>query len=94
MGDLLMYYLWPTKADFNTWHDTVCTALGIPHANCNAATGEIDDDAQWTTSYTVVTEVAADDWRAFVEDKIATQFPDGLGVPSEPPPAQSLPEEP
>ena len=80
-----MYYLWPTKADFDTWHDTVCTALSIPHPNRNAATGEIDDNAQWTTAYTEVIEVAADDWRAFVEDATAAQFLDGLGTPSDGP---------
>ena len=89
-----MHYRWNSHDDFVAWHDLVCAALGIPHPNRNAATGEIDYDAQWTTAYTTVTEVAADDWRAFVEDDIAAQVPDGLGVPSEPPSARPLPQEP
>lgn len=87
----LMWYSWSSYADFTAWHDATCAALGIPHPNRNAATGEIDYDAQWTTAYTEVTEVVADDWRAFVEDDIAAQFPDDLGAPSQPPPAQQLP---
>jgi hypothetical protein len=84
MGGLLMHYQWTSRADFDTWHTVVCDALGIPHPNHNAATGELDLNAQWTTAYTDVVKVADDDWRAFVEDNIATQFPDGLGIPSEP----------
>ncbi len=88
-----MFYLWTSHTDFDAWHTTVCEALGIPHPNRNAATGELDVDAQWTTAYTEVTEVAGDDWRAYVEDEIAAQFPDGLGTPSDPPPYDPFPEE-
>jgi len=87
----LMFYLWTSRAAFDAWHDGVCAALSIPHPNRNAATGEIDYDAQWTTSYTDVAEVAADDWRAFVEDEIAAAHPDGLGVPCDPPPPDTMP---
>jgi hypothetical protein len=76
-----MYYRWNSYADFSAWHNTVCAGLGIPHPNRNEASGEIDDDAQWTTAYTEAVEVAADDWQAYVEDDIATQYPDGLGTP-------------
>jgi hypothetical protein len=82
-----MYYRWNSHTDFAAWHDTVCVARGIPHPNRNVATGEIDYDAQWTTAYTEAVEVAVNDWRAFVEDDIATQFPEGLGTPSDPPPS-------
>lgn len=88
-----MFYLWTSHTDFDAWHTTVCEALGIPHPNRNAATGELDVDAQWTTAYTEVTEVAGDDWRAYVEDDIAAQFPDGLGTPSDPPPSTPFPQE-
>ena len=81
-----MHYRWNSHTDFTAWHNTVCAGLGIPHPNRNTATGVIDDDAQWTTAYTEAIEVAADDWRAYVEDDIAAQFPDGLGTASEPPP--------
>jgi hypothetical protein len=84
MGGLLMHYLWPTIPEFTVWHDTACTLLGIPHPNHNAATGEIDTDAQWTTSYTQATE-CADGFYAYVEDHIAAQLPDYLGTPYTPP---------
>jgi len=88
-----MHYRWNSHTDFTAWHDIVCSALGIPYPNRNAASGEIDYQAQWTTAYTEVIQVAADDWRAFVEDDIAGQFPVGLGVLSDPPPSPSLPDE-
>lgn len=81
-----MWYLWLTEADFNAWHMTTCAMLGIPHPGYNEATGDIDPDAQWTTAYTSVTEVAADDWRAIVEPDVAALNPDGLGTPCDPPP--------
>jgi hypothetical protein len=82
-----MFYSWLSLDDFNAWHADACTALGIPHPNHNAATGEIDESAQWTTAYTQPTVVAEDDVRAYVEDKVAELVPDGLGQPSEPPPS-------
>ena len=88
-----MWHSWTCRTDFGAWHDVACAVLGIPHPNRNAATGEIDYDAQWTAAYTEVTEVAFDDWRAYVEDEIAAQFPDGLGTPSDPPPSTPFPEE-
>jgi hypothetical protein len=87
-----MHYRWTSRSDFDTWHTVVCDALGIPHPNYNAATGELDLGAQWTTSYTEVIEVAADDWRSYVEDATAAQFPDELGIPSEAPPSPSREE--
>ena len=86
-----MFYSWPSLDLFNAWHADACTALGIPHPNHNAATGEIDEDAQWTTAYTEAVVVTEDDVRAYVEDTVAELVPDGLGVPSEPPPAPDNP---
>jgi hypothetical protein len=86
-----MFYSWPTFDAFNSWHADACTALGIPYPNRNAATGEIDANAQWTTAYTQPTVVAEDDVRAYVEDNVAELVPDGLGTPSEPPPSRDLP---
>lgn len=80
-----MFYLWTSRAAFDAWHDGVCAALGIPYPNSNVATGEIDPDAQWTLRYTDVIEVAPNDWRAFVENDIASVFLDGLGTPCDPP---------
>lgn len=74
-----MWYLWPTLEAFEAWHDSVCASLGIPHPNRNVATGELDLDAEWTTSYTDVTQVQ-DGWFAFVDPEVALANPDGLGA--------------
>lgn len=81
-----MWYSWLSMSLFDVWHDAAKLALGIPHPNRNQATGEIDENAQWTTAYTEPVIVADDDVRAYVEDKIAELVPDGLGKPSSPPP--------
>ena len=86
-----MLYSWSTLASFNSWHADAMKALGIPHPNHNAATGEIDETGQWTTAYTEAIVVADDDVRAYVEQSVAELVPDGLGTPSEPPPAPDLP---
>ena len=86
-----MFYSWTTLASFNTWHALACSALGIPYPGHNASTGEIDENAQWTTAYTEAIVVAEDDVRAYVEQSVAELVPDGLGVPSEPPPAPDEP---
>jgi hypothetical protein len=85
-----MHYRWPSLAAFDAWHDAACAALGIPHPGRNAATGEVDPDAQWTTAYTEPTVVTDDDVRAVVEDDVAQLVPEGLGVPSDPPPSPQL----
>ena len=82
-----MFYSWPTLDLFNAWHADAMLALGIPYPGRNAATGEIDEDAQWTTAYTEAIVVAVDDVRAYVEQSVAELVPDGLGTPSEPPPS-------
>lgn len=87
-----MWYRWTDQAAFDVWHAAACAALGIPHAGHNAATGVIDEQAQWTTAYTSVTEVGPDDWRAVVEPEVAELVPDGLGEPSDPPPAPDVDE--
>lgn len=91
MGDTtIMFYSWASFIAFQVWHDAAKLALGIPYPNHNAATGEIDENAQWTTAYTNATVVADDDVRAYVEDTIALLVPDGLGQPSQPPPSPAL----
>jgi len=82
-----MWRQWTSLAAFDAWHDAACAALGIPHPGRNAATGEIDEDAQWTIAYTEPTVVADDDWRAVVEADVAQLVSDGLGVPCDPPPS-------
>ena len=82
-----MWYRWTDLTTFDAWHTGACAALGIPHAGNNAATGELDPDAQWTTAYTEPVVVAADDVRAVVDPQVAELVPTGLGVPCDPPPA-------
>ena len=86
-----MFYSWLSLDAFNTWHTDAMQALGIPYPGRNAATGEIDEDAQWTTAYTDPIVVAEDDVRAYVEQSVAELVPDGLGSPSEPPPSPDNP---
>jgi hypothetical protein len=76
----MSWYAWTDLAAFSTWHDAACAALGIPHPGRNAATGEVDPDAQWTVAYTE--PVVGSDVRAAVEDYVAVLVPDGLGVAS------------
>jgi len=80
------WYTWPTKTMFDQWHSVVIEGLGLPRVGHNAATGELEPDAAWTTRYTLVVKVAKNDWRAPVETTIANLFSDGLGEPSTPPP--------
>jgi hypothetical protein len=79
-----MWLRWDSIDQFDYWHDAACAALGIPHPGSNAASGEIDEQAQWTTAYTSPV-VTATDVRAVVEDHVAALVPDGLGVPCDPP---------
>jgi len=85
-----MWHQWADQQAFDAWHDNACAALGIPHAGFNAATGEPDVDAQWTTAYTQPFTVAADDVRAVVEPDVAAQVPERLGVPCDPPPTPDI----
>jgi hypothetical protein len=81
-----MWYRWSDLTAFDAWHTAACAELGIPHAGNNAATGELDIDAQWTTAYTEAVVVAVNDVRAVVEPQVAELVPTGLGEPSDPPP--------
>jgi hypothetical protein len=87
MGGVLMWRQWADLASFTVWHTAACAALGIPHPGNNAATGDLDEAAQWTTAYTDPVVVTADDVRAVVEPDVAELVLDGLGVPCDPPPA-------
>lgn len=79
------WYSWPSLAAFNDWHAAAMTNQGIPHPGRNAATGEVDEMAQWTTAYTEATVVAADDVRARVQPEVAAAVPDGMGTPCDQP---------
>lgn len=86
----MTWHRWPSLAAFDAWHNTACSALGIPHPGHNAATGEPDLDATWTTAYTDPVEVDTDDWRAVVEPHVAALCPNGLGEPCDPPPTPDI----
>ena len=73
MGDLMNYYEWNTRADFDLWHDALCQSLGYPIIGTNQATGEPDPTAQMTVAYTEAIEVEGK-WIATVEAEHA----DGL----------------
>lgn len=75
-----MHYSWDTEEEFNAWHNSVKASLGIPHPNKNFLTGEVDNTATWTTQYT---ELRTDDngiMYARVEESVATEHPENLGV--------------
>jgi hypothetical protein len=86
-----MWRRWESVAAFDAWHASAKAALGIPRPGINQATGEVDDEAQWTTACTTVVRVAADDWRAFVEESVAELVPDSLGALCDPPPSPEFP---
>lgn len=77
-----MFYLWQTMELFDQWHKNVNAFLKFPTPGRNAATGEIDVTAQWTTAYTHSIINQNGTVLAFVEDHIAEQFSENLGVPA------------
>jgi len=62
-----MWYEFNSQADFDAWHNALCAALGYPLTSINQATGDLDEAAEKTTSYTNVIEVEGK-FIAFVED--------------------------
>ena len=79
-----MHYSWDTEEAFATWHSSAKAALGIPHANRNSKTGDVDASAAWTSEYT---QLQTDDngvLFAKVEDEVANNLSEGLGAPYEP----------
>jgi len=51
------WYEWETQADFDSWHSDLCDRLGYPIVSANQATGEPDETAAMTISYTTSREV-------------------------------------
>ncbi len=56
-----MYYQWPSKDDFDVWHNDLCNELGYP---------EIVDGKVITHSYTMAF-LYNDVWIAYVDDQYA-----------------------
>ena len=86
------WYAWPTQQAFDLWHQIVIDAMNLPRVGFNQATGEPQPDKTQTTAYTAVVFVADGDWRAMVEDDVATQFKSGIGTPCDSPPVTELDE--
>lgn len=84
------WYTWPTQQAFDSWHQTVIDAMNLPRVGVNQATGEPQHNKTQTTAYTALVFVIDGDWRAMLEDEVATQFSDGLGTLSEAPPLPEL----
>lgn len=80
------WFAWTSDVAFDAWHTVVVDGLHLPRVGQNAATGALEHDAQQTIAYTAVIEVEDGDWRAPVEQWVASDYPTGLGNPSEPPP--------
>jgi hypothetical protein len=76
-----MHYSWESEEAFDLWHNEVMSSLGIPHPNKNSETGELDQDATWTTAYTNLNISEDNVLYAKVEDEIAQQFSENLGTP-------------
>lgn len=75
----MKFYFWASLNDFNNWHEKVKNYLGLPKAGINAATGVVDDNAQMTTDYTNIVQFD-DKWIAAIEESIAEQITDGIGI--------------
>jgi hypothetical protein len=69
VGDAVTWVAFTDAAAFAAFHDAACADHGIPHPGRNAATGDVDPAAQWTTAYvdpvddagTIKANVTADD---------------------------------
>jgi hypothetical protein len=51
------WYEWDSQEAFDAWHEALCQELGYPLISINQATGEPDESAAMTTSYTTSREV-------------------------------------
>jgi hypothetical protein len=79
-----MWYLWSTLAAFNEWHEAAKLELGLPRPGVNQATGEVDQDAEWTLVCAAGVETE-NGVVAFLSDDVAAAAPDFLGTPTNSP---------
>lgn len=79
-----MYYSWESQEKFDIWHEEVKISLGIPYPNKNFNTGETNEDASWTTSYTVLLTDDEGVLFAKVSDEIAASNQENIGTPYQP----------
>jgi len=73
------WYKFESQLLFDAWHNLVKTDLGIPYPNRNLKTSEIDENAQWTTSFIKPVVVAENDLRIYLLDKYAETYFQELG---------------
>jgi hypothetical protein len=82
------WYEWNSQSDFDAWHEALCKQLGYPLVSINQATGEPDESAAMTTSYTTSREVEGK-VIADVED----QYAEGLTLTALRPPQRVVSDE-
>lgn len=72
------WYEWETQEEFDLWHQALCQELGYPIISVNQATGEPDESAAMTTSYTtsrlIEGKVIADVEDQYAEGLTATEL--------------------
>jgi hypothetical protein len=84
------WYKFESQDLFDVWHEIVKADLGIPYPNKNLETGEIDEDAQWTTSFIEPYIVSETDLRIYLTDEYSDTYSQELGEVSEAPYNESL----
>jgi hypothetical protein len=73
------WYKFKSQELFDVWHDLVKSHLGIPYANKNLETGEVDANAQWTTSFIEPVIVKENDLRIYLTDEYEQAYSEELG---------------
>jgi hypothetical protein len=73
------WYKFKSQDLFDVWHEIVKADLGIPYPNKNLETGEIDEDAQWTTSFIEPYIVSETDLRIYLTDEYSSTYSQELG---------------
>jgi hypothetical protein len=63
----MRWFEWGSEESFDAWHNAKIEELNLPQASINQASGEIDETAQRTISYTTP---------HFVENKIIAMVED------------------
>lgn len=74
----MKWYSFTSKEAFDTWHEALKTELGYPLPSVDSEGNVLGEP--FTTEYTSVIEVAADDWRTVIDE----QYADGLTPSSAP----------
>lgn len=72
---------WSDMNAFENWHTQIKTQLGLPKPSQNQATGEMNQNAQWTIDYTTPIQLAD-----AVIAKVEEQFTETLEITDKRPP--------